>query len=84
MQKKFKKNFNHSHPNVYAFVEATRNVQTDAKMAIRSSENLEPYTKEVPTRKGFSTWKNYKNTIDQLTQKKNNNFAVCSKCFIPE
>ena len=34
---KFRKHFNHSHPNIYAFIEAIQNVQTDAYIAIRSS-----------------------------------------------
>lgn len=68
-----------------SFVEAIRTVQTDAKLAIMSSENLEPSIYKKSTyKKRLQHLKIYKNTIDQLTQKKNNNFAVCSECFIPE
>lgn len=34
---KFRKNFNHPHPNIYVFIEAIKNVQIDSYIAIRSA-----------------------------------------------
>lgn len=63
---KFKNNFNHSHLNRYALVEAIKTVQIDACVTIRSSKNLKALYKKS-TGYSFNTWQIYENKTDQPT-----------------